>query len=261
VEGAISNNKKIFINQKINNYNRTVGSILSSEITKIHGETGLPEGTINVNFLGSAGQSFGAFACKGLNFTLEGDANDYFGKGLSGGKLTIFPSKKSTFEAEKNIIIGNVALYGATGGQAYIGGLAGERFCVRNSSALAVVEGIGDHGCEYMTGGTAVILGETGRNFGAGMSGGIAYVFDRENKFKDKFNSELCDLKQISPGSEDDKILMKIVKKHSKETDSALAKKMLSDWENYVLKFKKVVPRDYEKALLKLNRKHEVYIN
>ncbi len=261
VEGAISNNKKIFINEKINNYNRTVGSILSSEITKIHGETGLPEGTINVNFLGSAGQSFGAFACKGLNFTLEGDANDYFGKGLSGGKLTIFPSKKSTFEAEKNIIIGNVALYGATGGQAYIGGLAGERFCVRNSSALAVVEGIGDHGCEYMTGGTAVILGETGRNFGAGMSGGIAYVFDKENKFKDKFNSELCDLKQISPGSEDDKILMKIVKKHSKETDSALAKKMLSDWENYVLKFKKVVPRDYEKALLKLNRKHEVYIN
>jgi len=261
VEGAISNNKKIFINEKINNYNRTVGSILSSEITKIHGETGLPEGTINVNFLGSAGQSFGAFACKGLNFTLEGDANDYFGKGLSGGKLTIFPSKKSTFEAEKNIIIGNVALYGATGGQAYIGGLAGERFCVRNSSALAVVEGIGDHGCEYMTGGTAVILGETGRNFGAGMSGGIAYVFDKENKFKDKFNSELCDLKQISPGSEDDKILMKIVKKHSKETDSSLAKKMLSDWENYVLKFKKVVPRDYEKALLKLNRKHEVYIN
>tara|TARA_B100000700_G_scaffold315325_1_gene403229 strand:- start:153 stop:1289 length:1137 start_codon:yes stop_codon:yes gene_type:complete len=261
VEGAISNNKKIFINEKINNYNRTVGSILSSEITKIHGETGLPEGTINVNFLGSAGQSFGAFACKGLNFTLEGDANDYFGKGLSGGKLTIFPSKKSTFEAEKNIIIGNVALYGATGGQAYIGGLAGERFCVRNSSALAVVEGIGDHGCEYMTGGTAVILGETGRNFGAGMSGGIAYVFDKENKFKDKFNSDLCDLKQISPGSEDDKILMKIVKKHSKETDSSLAKKMLSDWENYVLKFKKVVPRDYEKALLKLNRKHEVYIN
>ena len=132
-------------------------------------------------------------------------------------------------------------------------------FC--NSGAEAVVEGCDSNGCEYMTGGTAVILGETGRNFGAGMSGGIAYVFDKENKFKDKFNSELCDLKQISPGSEDDKILMKIVKKHSKETDSSLAKKMLSDWENYVLKFKKVVPRDYEKALLKLNRKHEVYIN
>ncbi|MBM01634.1 MAG: glutamate synthase large subunit [Chloroflexi bacterium] len=261
IEDSISKNKKIFIKEKINNYNRTVGSILSSEITKIHGESGLPEGTINLNFSGSAGQSFGAFACKGLNFTLEGDANDYFGKGLSGGKLTIFPNKKSTFEAEKNIIIGNVALYGATGGQAYIAGLAGERFCVRNSSALAVVEGIGDHGCEYMTGGTVVILGETGRNFGAGMSGGIAYVFDGEKKFEGKFNSELCDLKQISTGSEDDKILIKIVNKHIEETDSSLGKRMLTDWENYVLKFKKVVPRDYEKALLKLNRKHEVYIN
>jgi len=139
--------------------------------------------------------------------------------------------------------------------------MAGERFCVRNSSALAVVEGIGDHGCEYMTGGTAVILGETGRNFGAGMSGGIAYVFDENNKFSGKFNSELCDSKQISVGSEDDKILIKIVKKHLEETNSSLAKKMLSDWDNHISKFKKITPRDYEKALTKLNRKHEVFIN
>ena len=261
IEDAIKDKKKIFINEKINNYNRTVGSILSSEITKAYGEKGLPENTINVNFSGSAGQSFGAFACKGLNFTLEGDANDYFGKGLSGGKLTVLPNKNSTFKAEKNIIIGNVALYGATGGQAYIRGIAGERFCVRNSSALAVVEGIGDHGCEYMTGGTAVILGETGRNFGAGMSGGIAYVFDENDKFSGKFNSELCDSKQILVDSEDDKILIKIVKKHLEETNSSLAKKMLSDWSNHISKFKKITPRDYEKALIKLNRKHEVFIN
>ena len=261
VKNAIKTNEKISINEKINNYNRTVGSILSSEITKAYGEKGLSENTINVNFLGSAGQSFGAFACKGLNFTLEGDANDYFGKGLSGGILTVFPNKNSTFEAEKNIIIGNVALYGATGGQAYIRGMAGERFCVRNSSALAVVEGIGDHGCEYMTGGTVVILGETGRNFGAGMSGGIAYIFDENNKFNSKFNSELCDSRKVSLGSEDDKILLKIVKKHLEKTNSSLAKKILSDWDNQVAKFKKITPRDYEKALNKLNRKHEVFIN
>ena len=261
VKNAIKTNEKISINEKINNYNRTVGSILSSEITKAYGEKGLSENTINVNFLGSAGQSFGAFACKGLNFTLEGDANDYFGKGLSGGILTVFPNKNSTFEAEKNIIIGNVALYGATGGQAYIRGMAGERFCVRNSSALAVVEGIGDHGCEYMTGGTVVILGETGRNFGAGMSGGIAYIFDENNKFNSKFNSELCDSRKVSLGSEDDKILLKIVKKHLEKTNSSLAKKILSDWDNQVAKFKKITPRDYEKALNKLNRKHEVFVN
>ena len=261
VKDAIKEKRKVSINEKINNYNRTVGSILSSEITKSYGEKGLPEGTINVNFLGSAGQSFGAFACKGLNFTLEGDANDYFGKGLSGGKLIVLPNKNSTFKAEKNIIIGNVALYGATGGQAYIRGIAGERFCVRNSSALAVVEGIGDHGCEYMTGGTAVILGETGRNFGAGMSGGIAYVFDENDKFNEKFNSELCDSKEIIAGSEDDKILIKIVKKHLAETNSSLAKKMLTEWNNNISKFKKIVPRDYEKALIKLNRKHEIYIS
>ena len=258
---SIENKTKLSINKKINNFNRTVGTIISSEITKKYGENGLPDETITINFNGSAGQSFGAFACKGLKFNLEGDSNDYFGKGLSGGKLAVFPSKLSTFKPEDNIIIGNVALYGATGGMAFINGVAGERFCVRNSSAIAVVEGIGDHGCEYMTGGTVVIMGETGRNFGAGMSGGIAYVYDKFDNFSSKFNSELCDLKEINLDSEDDKILYKLIEKHYKETNSPLAQKMLKDWQNVVTKFKKVVPRDYEKALEKLNKKHEVLIN
>jgi len=258
---SIENKTKLSINKKINNFNRTVGTIISSEITKKYGENGLPDETITINFNGSAGQSFGAFACKGLKFNLEGDSNDYFGKGLSGGKLAVFPSKLSTFKPEDNIIIGNVALYGATGGMAFINGVAGERFCVRNSSAVAVVEGIGDHGCEYMTGGTVVIMGETGRNFGAGMSGGIAYVYDKFDNFRSKFNSELCDLKEINLDSEDDKILYKLIEKHFKETNSPLAQKMLEDWQNVVTKFKKVVPRDYEKALEKLNKKHEVLIN
>ena len=260
ISKSIDSQKKITIEEDIHNYNRTVGTIISSEITKKYGSNGLPDDTITINFKGSAGQSFGAFACNGLKFNLEGDSNDYFGKGLSGGKLSVFPNKNSSFKPEDNIIIGNVALYGATGGMAFINGIAGERFCVRNSSAVAVVEGIGDHGCEYMTGGTAVILGETGRNFGAGMSGGIAYVYDKDGNFKTKFNSELCDMKETKLGSEDDKILKMLVKKHFEETDSPLAKKMLDDWANVLPKFKKVVPRDYEKALEKLNKKHEILI-
>ena len=260
ISKSIESQTKISINENIHNYNRTVGTIISSEITKKYGANGLPDETITINFKGSAGQSFGAFACKGLKFNLEGDSNDYFGKGLSGGSLSVFPSKNSTFKAEDNIIIGNVALYGATGGMAFINGIAGERFCVRNSSAIAVVEGIGDHGCEYMTGGTAVILGETGRNFGAGMSGGIAYVFDKNDNFETKFNSELCDIKEIKSDSEDDKILNMLINKHYEETGSSLASSMLSDWENILPKFKKVVPRDYEKALEKLNKKHEVLL-
>ena len=260
ISESIDSKKKITIEEDIHNYNRTVGTIISSEITKKYGSNGLPDDTITINFKGSAGQSFGAFACSGLKFNLEGDSNDYFGKGLSGGKLSVFPNKISSFKPEDNIIIGNVALYGATGGMAFINGIAGERFCVRNSSAIAVVEGIGDHGCEYMTGGTVVILGETGRNFGAGMSGGIAFVYDKSGNFKTRFNSELCDMKETKLGSEDDKILNKLVKKHFEETDSPLAKKMLDDWANVLPKFKKVVPRDYEKALEKLNKKHEVLI-
>ena len=260
ISKSIDSQNKITIEEDIHNFNRTVGTIISSEITKKYGSNGLPEDTITINFKGSAGQSFGAFACNGLKFNLEGDSNDYFGKGLSGGKLSVFPNKNSSFKPEDNIIIGNVALYGATGGMAFINGIAGERFCVRNSSAIAVVEGIGDHGCEYMTGGTAVILGETGRNFGAGMSGGIAYVYDKNGNFKTRFNSELCDMKETKLGSEDDKILNKLVKKHFEETDSPLANKMLNDWANVLPKFIKVVPRDYEKALEKLNKKHEVLL-
>ena len=260
ISKSIDSQNKITIEKDIHNFNRTVGTIISSEITKKYGSNGLPEDTITINFKGSAGQSFGAFACNGLKFNLEGDSNDYFGKGLSGGKLSVFPNKNSSFKPEDNIIIGNVALYGATGGMAFINGIAGERFCVRNSSAIAVVEGIGDHGCEYMTGGTAVILGETGRNFGAGMSGGIAYVYDKNGNFKTRFNSELCDMKETKLGSEDDKILNKLVKKHFEETDSPLANKMLNDWANVLPKFIKVVPRDYEKALEKLNKKHEVLL-
>ncbi len=260
ISKSIESKEKISINEKINNYNRTVGTIISSEITKKYGANGLPHETITINFKGSAGQSFGAFACNGLTFNLEGDSNDYFGKGLSGGKLSVFPSKKSTYEPEKNIIIGNVALYGATGGMAFINGIAGERFCVRNSSAIAVVEGIGDHGCEYMTGGTVVILGETGRNFGAGMSGGIAYVYDKYDNFNSRFNSELCDMNKIKIGSEDDKILYRLVKKHLEETQSPLARQLLENWTNVINKFKKVVPRDYVKALEKLNKKHEVLL-
>ena len=260
ISKSIESQSKTSISENIHNYNRTVGTIISSEITKKYGANGLPDETITINFKGSAGQSFGAFACKGLKFNLEGDSNDYFGKGLSGGSLSVFPSKNSTFKAEDNIIIGNVALYGATGGIAFINGIAGERFCVRNSSAIAVVEGIGDHGCEYMTGGTAVILGETGRNFGAGMSGGIAYVFDKNDNFKTKFNSELCDIKEIKSGSEDDKILNMLINKHFEETGSSLASNMLSDWTTILPKFKKVVPRDYEKALEKLNKKHEILL-
>ena len=241
ISKSIESQTKISIDETIHNYNRTVGTIISSEITKKYGANGLPDETITINFKGSAGQSFGAFACKGLKFNLEGDSNDYFDKGLSGGSLSVFPSKNSTFKAEDNIIIGNVALYGATGGVAFINGIAGERFCVRNSSAIAVVEGIGDHGCEYMTGGTAVILGETGRNFGAGMSGGIAYVFDKNDNFETKFNSELCDIKEIKSGLEDDKILNMLINKHYEETGSSLASSMLSDWGNIFPKFKKVV--------------------
>ena len=261
IKTSIQNKKKIVLNKLINNSNRTVGSIISSEITKLYGEEGLPEGTIEVKFTGSAGQSFGAFACKGMTLKLFGDSNDYFGKGLSGGKIIVAPGLKSNFVAEKNIIIGNVALYGATGGEVYVKGMAGERFCVRNSAAVAVVEGIGDHGCEYMTGGTVVILGPTGRNFGAGMSGGIAYVLDDKGFFKSKFNQEMCDYQKITIGSEDEKILMRLVKKHGKETDSELAKKIIINWEKYLPKFKKVLPKAYAKALKELNKKHIVKVS
>ena len=246
---AIDKEKPVSKTLPISNANRTTGATLSSVITKKTGENGLSDNSINFTFQGSAGQSFGAWVVKGITLKVEGDANDYFGKGLSGGRLIVTPPKGSCYKAEKNIIIGNVALYGSTGGEAYINGMAGERFAVRNSAATAVVEGIGDHGCEYMTGGHVVILGPTGRNFGAGMSGGIAFVFDPDQSFEGKFNNSMADLFSVVPDSEDDLDLTQIIKTHVKYTGSEVGTALLTDWDNAVKKFKKVLPRDYARVI------------
>ena len=246
---AIDKEKPVSKTLPISNANRTTGATLSSVITKKTGENGLSDNSINFTFQGSAGQSFGAWVVKGITLKVEGDANDYFGKGLSGGRLIVTPPKGSCYKAEKNIIIGNVALYGSTGGEAYINGMAGERFAVRNSAATAVVEGIGDHGCEYMTGGHVVILGPTGRNFGAGMSGGIAFVFDPDQSFEGKFNNSMADLFSVVPDSQDDLELTQIIKTHVKYTGSEVGKALLNDWDNAVKKFKKVLPRDYARVI------------
>ena len=246
---AIDKEKPVSKTLPISNANRTTGATLSSVITKKTGENGLSDNSINFTFQGSAGQSFGAWVVKGITLKVEGDANDYFGKGLSGGRLIVTPPKGSCYKAEENIIIGNVALYGSTGGEAYINGMAGERFAVRNSAATAVVEGIGDHGCEYMTGGHVVILGPTGRNFGAGMSGGIAFVFDPDQSFEGKFNNSMADLFSVVPDSQDDLELTQIIKTHVKYTGSEVGKALLIDWDNAVKKFKKVLPRDYARVI------------
>ena len=246
---AIDKEKPVSKTLPISNANRTTGATLSSVITKKTGENGLSDNSINFTFQGSAGQSFGAWVVKGITLKVEGDANDYFGKGLSGGRLIVTPPKGSCYKAEKNIIIGNVALYGSTGGEAYINGMAGERFAVRNSAATAVVEGIGDHGCEYMTGGHVVILGPTGRNFGAGMSGGIAFVLDPDQSFEGKFNNSMADLFSVVPDSQDDLELTQIIKTHVKYTGSEVGKALLTDWDNAVKKFKKVLPRDYARVI------------
>ena len=257
---SIYRKEKTRVNFKIKNTDRSVGAILSNEISKIYGAQGLPEDTILIDFEGSAGQSFGAFATNGLSFKIHGNCNDYLGKGLSGGKLIIKVPPTATFKPEENIIIGNVALYGAITGQAYINGMAGERFAVRNSGATAVVEGIGDHGCEYMTGGIVVVLGKTGRNFAAGMSGGIAYVYN-PNK---TFDATLCNMEMVAFEPlelEDFNKLKRLIKNHSLFTNSPLAKRILEDWENQQNNFVKVMPTDYKKALqraaLKLNKELE----
>ena len=248
-ESKLSINKKIKTSLEFNikNTDRSVGAILSNEISKLHGENGLPKGTLNLTFKGSAGQSFGAFSVKGLKMTVFGNTNDYFGKGLSGGILSVRIPKKSTFESEKNIITGNVALYGAVSGAAYINGIAGERFCVRNSGAKAVVEGIGDHGCEYMTGGAVLVLGKIGRNFGAGMSGGIAYIYKNEQFSKNKFNMEMIDLESIKDQDED--IISDMLKNHFSYTNSKIAKMILSKWGKEKNNFIKVMPKEYKIAL------------
>ena len=244
---AIDNQTKVSAHFPIKNTDRTTGTIVSNEITKVYKGIGLPEDTIHFKFQGTAGQSFGAFNTKGVTLELEGDANDYFGKGLSGAQLIVYPDKKATFVPEENIIIGNVALYGATSGIAFIRGKAGERFAVRNSGAQVVVEGVGDHGCEYMTGGTAVILGPTGRNFAAGMSGGIAYIYNVQNNFAAMCNAEMVDLDPVT--GDDIPVLQNLLQQHFDKTDSSVAKFILADFENQLKQFIKIFPRDYKKVL------------
>jgi glutamate synthase (ferredoxin) len=230
---------------------------LSNEISKIYGAQGLPEDTLKINFTGSAGQSFGAFGTKGLTFSIKGNSNDYFGKGLSGAKLIVKVPKEATIVPEENVIIGNVALYGATSGEAYINGKAGERFCVRNSGAKAVVEGIGDHGCEYMTGGIAVVLGEVGRNFGAGMSGGVAYVYNPKGTFEKNCNTEGLNLDPVVD-AEDISVLKALIENHFMATSSPLAQRLLENWNKELTKFVKVLPEEYKQALIRLEEEQMI---
>jgi len=252
-EPAINFGKRVTASMSITNINRVVGTILSSEITAKHGSDGLKEDTINLNFSGSAGQSFGAFLAKGITMHLEGDSNDYIGKGLSGGKIIVVPPKESTFPADQNVIIGNVAFYGAVSGEAYINGVAGERFCVRNSGIKAVVEGIGQHGCEYMTGGRVAVIGPTGRNFGAGMSGGIAYIYDINNSFEEKCNKQLVSLEKLT---EEEYVseLKEMLENHYKYTGSERAKSILDNFDEEVKKFVKVIPIDYKKVINEIRK-------
>ncbi len=232
----------------IRNVNRTVGTILGSEVTRRFGGNGLPDETIRLRFTGSAGQSFGAFVPRGMTLTLEGDANDYVGKGLSGGKIIVFPDKSATFTPEDNVLIGNVALYGATSGRAFFRGRAGERFCVRNSGAMAVVEGVGDHGCEYMTGGVAVVIGATGRNFAAGMSGGSAFVLDEAGDFAQRCNLGMVEIEPFDD-PEDQEIVRDLLIQHAGYTGSTVAARLLHDWDTTIPKFRKVMPTDYRRVL------------
>jgi glutamate synthase (ferredoxin) len=250
---ALDTKQKVEATLPIRNVNRVTGTILGSEITKRYGAAGLPSDTICLKFQGSAGQSFGAFLPQGMTFTLEGDANDYVGKGLSGAKIIVYPNEKSPFVPEDNIIIGNVAFYGATSGEAYIYGMAGERFCVRNSGVHAVVESVGDHGCEYMTGGKVVILGKTGRNFAAGMSGGVAYVLDLEGNFSLHCNTQMVLLEKLQD-KEEIKDLESMIRRHAKYTRSKHAWKILALWEKMIPKFVKVLPKDYKRVLDALTR-------
>ena len=239
---ALDEQKRVIAKLFIKNTDRVTGTILGSEISRRYGDEGLPEDTISLSFVGSAGQSFGAFIPKGLTLTLEGDANDYVGKGLSGGKIIIYPPREATFRAEDNVIIGNVAFFGATSGEAFVSGKAGERFCVRNSGATVVVEGIGNHGCEYMTGGKVIILGETGKNFAAGMSGGVAYVLDLDERL---CNQELIHLEPLTD-KEEIASVKKLIDAHYLSTRSRKAESILARWDVYYSRFTKVIPKEYE---------------
>ena len=245
---ALEDGTPVSLSLPIRNHHRVVGTMLGSEVTRRYGRQGLPEDTIRLHFQGSAGQSFGAFVPHGVTLFLEGDSNDYLGKGLSGGKIAVYPPKGSTFVSSENVITGNVALYGATGGEAYIGGVAGERFCVRNSGAVAVVEAVGDHGCEYMTGGRVVVLGPTGRNFAAGMSGGIAYILDESGEFSRRCNHESVGLQPLVDQDEID-LVRSLIRRHASYTGSECAWKTLALWDDVLPRFIKVYPNDYRRVL------------
>ncbi|HEY2331285.1 MAG TPA: glutamate synthase-related protein, partial [Acidimicrobiales bacterium] len=246
-EPALERGERVEIDLPVRNVNRTVGTMLGSTLTRRYGATGLPDDTIVVRLAGSAGQSLGAFLPHGITIRLDGDTNDYAGKGLSGGRLVVRPPATSPLVPEENIIAGNVLLYGATGGEAYFRGVVGERFCVRNSGATAVVEGAGDHACEYMTGGRAVVLGPTGRNFAAGMSGGVAYVYDPDDTFAQRVNLEMVDLDALE--DEDREELRAIVRRHAAETGSTVAERLLEFWHEEIRRFVKVMPKDYKRVL------------
>ncbi|MEI6512117.1 MAG: glutamate synthase-related protein, partial [bacterium] len=250
---ALDSGQKVEIDGPIRNSNRSVGTMLSGEVAKRYGEQGLPEGTIHIRFTGSAGQSFGAFLARGITLTLKGDANDYLGKGLSGGRIMVFPPKSAGYNAEENVIAGNTLLYGATSGEAYLSGIVGERFAVRNSGATTVVEGTGDHGCEYMTGGIVVVLGKTGRNFAAGMSGGVAYVWDIDSKFKQRVNTDNGKvLIESLTDREDIDTLLALIESHYAYTHSARARELLDAWETTLPQFVKIISSEYKDMIKKL---------
>ena len=259
---ALENKRPVQIKEKINNTDRSAGTMLSNAIAKKYGHNGLPDDTINIQLTGTAGQSFGAFLARGVSLDLQGEANDYVGKGISGGRITIRPFKNSSIVPEESMIVGNTVLYGAIEGECYFRGIAGERFAVRNSGATAVIEGAGDHCCEYMTGGIVVVLGDVGRNFGAGMSGGIAYILDKNNELKDLYNPQMIELENIEDNYEnikelsdnhlfnDSQRLKKLITNHLHYTDSKKADEILNNFEEYISKFKKVMPVEYKKVLL-----------
>jgi glutamate synthase (ferredoxin) len=256
---ALESAKAVELQLPIRNANRTVGTILGSEVTRRYSGDGLPDDTIRIKFTGSAGQSFGAFIPTGISLTLEGDANDYFGKGLSGGRLIVYPPQSAGFLAEENIIIGNVALYGATGGEAFIRGLAGERFAVRNSGAACVVEGVGDHACEYMTRGRVIVLGRTGRNFAAGMSGGIAYVIDEDGDFAQRCNLQMVDLETLEDAKEEE-LVRDLIERHAQFTGSTRARMILEGWNSYREKLVKIMPLDYRRVLAERQQKISIMV-
>jgi glutamate synthase (NADPH/NADH) large chain len=244
---ALEQGQPVKLELPIENTNRTTGAMLSGEVCRRYGELGLTEDSIHCKFRGAAGQSFGAFLARGVTFELEGLANDYIGKGISGGKIVVYPDRQADYLPQDNIIIGNTTFYGATGGEAYIRGIAGERFCIRNSGLHAVVEGVGDHGCEYMTAGRVVVLGKTGRNFAAGMSGGIAYVYDESGTFKARCNLAMVELEDLS--LEDETLVRTMLHNHHSYTGSPLAKGVLDDFGRQIKKFVKVMPIEYRRVL------------